>query len=109
MSGTQSMLKSRCDGYAGLVAALDPATTRSNRSVAEPYLYNMRPGGHRGAGSPAERPNCAPYAVEDNRKFLCRRNSGFALTDAFNQLHAHALSELERRERVSKTPAASYR
>jgi hypothetical protein len=34
MSGTQSRPKSRCDGYAGLIAALDPNTERF-REIAE--------------------------------------------------------------------------
>ena len=38
MSGTQSMLKSRCDGYAGLIAALDPNRERV-RAIAERRLF----------------------------------------------------------------------
>src|SRR5580698_1343829 len=43
--------------------------------------------GHLSAGSPAERLTCAPHAVENNSEFSCHRDSGFALADAFGQLH----------------------
>jgi hypothetical protein len=66
MSGAQSMRKSRCDGYAGLIAALDPNRERTQNHQPWIALFSASYGSLLN-GTPTERLAGAPHSMHDDR------------------------------------------
>jgi hypothetical protein len=108
MSGTQSMLKSRCDGYAGLIAALDPIRERVRAIAERRLLFSAL---HAVASLMEPQRNDSPV-----RHIRCMMIASLRATAIFALLIPmrwarripQAFSVLQRCARVSNTPAAAY-